>query len=121
MKKDQLHNKHELKEFRKRLRNHGTAAEATLWTLLKGKQVEGRKFWRQYSLGDYILDFYCNSERLCIELDGAGHFTVAGLEYDEVRTAFLNSHNIRVVRFENNKVFKHPEAVDEVIKRHFKP
>jgi len=121
MKKDQLYNKHELKEFRKRLRNHGTAAEAMLWTLLKGKQLAGRKFRRQYSVGNYILDFYCTSERLCIELDGADHFTAAGFEYDEERTTFLNSHDIRVVRFENEEVFKHPEAVLEEIKRHFAP
>ncbi|MGK7390707.1 MAG: DUF559 domain-containing protein [Candidatus Cyclobacteriaceae bacterium M2_1C_046] len=40
----QVNNRKELKGFRKELRNNGTAAEATLWTHLKGRQLEGRKF-----------------------------------------------------------------------------
>jgi very-short-patch-repair endonuclease len=116
---EQLNNKPELKEFRKALRNHSTSAEATLWTHLKGKQLEGRKFRRQFSVGNYILDFYCTSEKLCIELDGAEHFTQEGLERDEERTAFLNSHGIRVIRFENIEIFKDIEAVLEVIKNNF--
>ncbi|UII24020.1 endonuclease domain-containing protein [Fulvivirga ligni] len=119
MKKEQLYNKPELKEFRKNLRTNGTAAEATLWKVLKNKQLEGRKFRRQYSVGNYILDFYCTSERLCIELDGADHFTVSGYEYDKERTAYLNSHNIRVIRFENKEVFDHLDALLEEIKRNF--
>lgn len=119
MKKEQLYNKQELKEFRKKLRTNGTAAEATLWMVLKNKQLEGRKFRRQYSVGNYILDFYCTSERLCIELDGADHFTARGYEYDKERTTYLNSHNIRVIRFENREVFDHLDAVLEEIKRNF--
>ena len=121
MKKESLYNKPVLKKFRKELRNNGTSAEATLWTMLKNKQLEGRKFRRQYSVGYYILDFYCTSERLAIELDGAGHFTSAGFESDRKRTAFLNSHNIRVIRFENRDIFEHPEAVLENIKQNFSP
>ena len=120
MKKEQLYNKPELKEYRKKLRNDGTAAEAVLWTMLKNKQLEGRKFRRQYSVGNYILDFYCTRERLCIELDGADHFTSSGFEYDEERTAYLNSHDIRVIRFENVDIFNNSEAVLEEIKRNFK-
>ncbi len=119
MKHEQLYNKPGLKELRKKLRNNGTAAEATLWTMLNNKQLEGRKFRRQYSVDKYILDFYCTSERLCIELDGADHYTTAGFAYDQERTVYLNSQNIRVIRFENQEVFKHPEAVLEEIKRHF--
>lgn len=88
--------------------------------MLKNKQLGGRKFRRQYSVGNYILDFYCTSERLCVELDGAGHFTSAGFEYDQKRTESLQSHHIRVIRFENKEVFDHIEAVLEEIKRHFK-
>ncbi|WP_255518216.1 endonuclease domain-containing protein [Fulvivirga sp. M361] len=79
MKKEPLYNKPELKKFRKELRNNGTSAEATLWTMLKNKQLEGRKFRRQYSVGYYILDFYCTSERLAIELDGAGTLLLPAL------------------------------------------
>lgn len=102
------------------MRSEGTAAEATFWVLLKNKQLEGRRFRRQYSVGNYILDFYCTSERLCVALDGADHFTTAGYEYDEERTAYLNRHDIHVIRFENKEVFENPEAVPEEIKCPFK-
>lgn len=62
-----------LRFFRKALRHNLTPAEAKLWTLLKGSQLAGRKFRRQHSVGNFILDFYCPSERLAIELDGAVH------------------------------------------------
>jgi very-short-patch-repair endonuclease len=50
-------NKPELKEYRKSLRNHSTPAEKALWNILKNKKVKGRKFRRQYSIGNYIADF----------------------------------------------------------------
>ncbi len=73
--KEQINNRPELKVFRKALRNNSTAAEATLWKMIKGKKLKGRKFRRQFSVEKFILDFYCPSEKLAIELDGAGHFT----------------------------------------------
>lgn len=120
MSKRQINNKTELKEFRKKLRNNGTPAEAFLWRYLKNKQLEGRKFRRQFSVGNYILDFYCPSEKLCVELDGADHFTSAGFEYDQERTAFLNAQGIKVIRFENKIVFDCTEHVLETIKSNFK-
>ncbi|MGK7390705.1 MAG: endonuclease domain-containing protein [Candidatus Cyclobacteriaceae bacterium M2_1C_046] len=115
----QVNNRKELKGFRKQLRNNGTAAEATLWTHLKGRQLQGRKFRRQFSVENYILDFYCPSENLAIELDGYYHFTSAGFEYDEIRTKFLNTKGIKVIRFENSEVFDALESVLEIIKSNF--
>lgn len=117
--KDQINNRPALKQFRKELRNNSTSAEATLWKFLKGKQLEGRKFRRQHSVENYILDFYCPSEKLAIELDGADHFTSAAYEYDLERTAVLESHGIKVIRFENCEVFESMEAVLEMIKNNF--
>jgi very-short-patch-repair endonuclease len=54
-------------------RNRSTSAEAALWEMLKSKKLEGRKFRRQYSIGSYIVDFCCPSEKLIIELDGDPH------------------------------------------------
>jgi very-short-patch-repair endonuclease len=117
----QINNRLALKQKRKDLRNNLTPAEAKLWMLVKSKQLDGRKFRRQHSVGNYILDFYCTSEKLAIELDGAHHFTEDGMKYDEVRTAYLNSVGIRVVRFENRLVFDDPEFVLREVKRHFLP
>jgi len=110
----QLNNIKVLKDFRKELRINLTPAEAVLWKYLKGKQLEGLKFRRQHSIGFYILDFYCPAEKLAIELDGAHHYTSAGIAYDEERTIFLNSLGIQVIRFENKEVF---EFTSEVIER----
>jgi very-short-patch-repair endonuclease len=119
MDKRQINNRPILKKFRKDLRNNLTSAEATLWKFLKGKQLEGRKFRRQFSVENYILDFYCPSEHLAIELDGAHHFTAAGQEYDTERTKVLNGHGITVIRFENKEVFEALEGVLEKIKGSF--
>jgi very-short-patch-repair endonuclease len=84
---------------------------------LKNSQIEKKKFRRQHSVGPYVLDFYCPSERLCIELDGAGHFTDGGYEYDTARTEYLDAHDIFVIRFENKDVFENTEGVLEEIRR----
>jgi very-short-patch-repair endonuclease len=78
---------------------------------LRRRQLGGRRFRRQFGVGPYILDFYCPSERLAIELDGAGHADPAVRAYDDWRTAALGRAGIRVIRFENREVFEHPEAV----------
>jgi very-short-patch-repair endonuclease len=116
----QLNNLKHLKHYRRDLRNNLTPAEAALWKLLKSKQLEGIKFRRQHSVGNYILDFYCTTERLAIELDGAHHFTEEGIKYDEERTAYLNSVDIRVIRFENKLVFDDPEYVLKEIRSNIK-
>lgn len=114
-----INNKPELKEFRQQLRNNATSAEGTLWKFLKGKQLKGRKIRRQFSVGNYILDFYCPSEKLAIELDGAAHFTPEGQIKDEERTLFLNDQGIKVIRFENVDVFDNLNGVLEVICENF--
>ena len=116
----QIHNRKELESRRKSLRKNSTAAEAMLWSLLKNKQLDGRKFRRQHSVDRYILDFYCPSERLAVELDGEHHFTPAGTVYDDKRTRYLESLNIRVIRFENEEVFQSPEGVLIEIRKWFK-
>ena len=98
-------NKSELKSVRKDLRNNGTSAEATLWELIKGKQIDGLKFRWQHSVGPYILDFYCPQFRLSIELDGEVHSTSVAMDYADNRARFLiNEKDIWVIRFENREI-----------------
>ncbi len=108
------------KKFRKQLRNNLTPAEATLWTHLQKKQLAGRKFRRQHSIGKYVVDFYCPAEKLVIELDGADHYTPAGSDYDDKRDAYLKSLGLKVIRFENLEVFNYLDAVLEEITGNFK-
>jgi very-short-patch-repair endonuclease len=81
----QIFNRGYLKKARRDLRKNLTPAEATLWLMLKNKQLEGRRFRRQFSIGNFIVDFYCPSEKLVIELDGANHFTNSGSNADFIR------------------------------------
>src|SRR5690554_1217459 len=114
-----LSNLPHLKTFRKELRNNLTPAEATLWTMLKGKALEGRKFRRQHSVANYILDFYCPEEQLAIELDGQGHFEANQAEYDYERDLVLKHTGIKVLRFENNGVWENPQGVLQAIRDEF--
>jgi very-short-patch-repair endonuclease len=75
------------------------------------RKTDRKKFRRQHSVGNYILDFYCATERVAIELDGAHHFTEEGMKYDEARTKYLNSLNIKVMRFENSRVLENVKSV----------
>ena len=115
--KGRTHNLTELTAQRKRLRNNSTSAEAMLWSMLKSRQL-GVKFRRQFSVEQYVLDFYSPEINLCIELDGAPHFTYSGSDYDYERTEYLRTHhNIRTLRFENREFFHFPEEVLGTIKR----
>jgi len=57
-----------------------TKAETLLWIELKGKNIEGLKFRRQYSIEAYVVDFYCPALKLAIEVDGATHVTDEEIE-----------------------------------------
>ena len=117
MQKD--HNRNHLLFFRKKLRNSGTSAEAELWKHISNKKLEGRKFRRQHSVGNYILDFYCPSEKLAIELDGEDHYWQEGIDEDVKKELFLQGHSIRVLRFENKWVFQDLEYVLKTIAKAF--
>jgi Uncharacterized protein conserved in bacteria len=116
---NKLYNLPHLKQFRKDLRKDATEAEQVLWQLLRNGALDGRKFRRQHSIGGYILDFYCVSEKLSIELDGEGHFTEEGKAYDTERTAYLKECGIRELRFENFQVINEREDVLRSIRECF--
>jgi len=106
------------KELRKSLRNNATSAERLLWKALQGKQLDGFKFRRQHSIGNYILDFFCPSANLAIELDGESHYTPEAQEYDRIRDNFLTNVGIRVIRYHNHDVFDNLTGVLEDIRQH---
>ncbi|MCJ7527987.1 MAG: endonuclease domain-containing protein [Methyloceanibacter sp.] len=70
-------------------------------------------FRRQHPVGRYVLDFYCPSIRLAVELDGDDHASRAA--HDETRTRFLNGKGIHVVRFSNRDVWSNLKGVREAI------
>jgi len=95
----------------KRLRRRQTAAECRLWSLLRDKKLGGYKFRRQHVLLNYIVDFFCFSENLIIELDGPIHNTQKVREYDHRREALLKANGYRILRFKNKEVFQEEAKV----------
>ncbi len=118
-KRVRINNLPHLKTFRRELRNNLTPAESKLWKVVQNKNFEGRKFRRQQSVGNYILDFYCPSEKLAVELDGEVHFEDNARAYDRERRLFLEFYGIKVLRFENKRVFEDLEWMLDVIKNNF--
>ena len=114
-----LNNRVALKLRRRELRSSLTPAEARLWTALQHRKLEGRKFRRQHSFGQFVLDFYCPSEKLAIELDGAAHDSEQADAADRRRDGFLASAGIRVVRYENRAVMGNLEGVLQHIRGYF--
>ena len=100
---------------RRRLRKAMPTAEVILWSRLQGRQVVGKKFRRQYSVGPYFIDFYCVEVRLAVELDGDTHFTSEARSYDRERQQFIESFGIRFLRFTNVDVYENLDGVLEVI------
>ena len=117
--KTQINNLPYLKEKRIYLRKNMTSAELVLWEMLKEKKICGRKFRRQHSIGNYIADFYCSSEKLIIELDGQHHFSEEGIEKDIDRDLHLSLMGKKVIRFENHQVLNNLTDVLKQIKAQF--
>ena len=107
----QLFNQHETLEKRRKLRNSAPEAESRLWQQLKGKRVGGYKFRRQFSVGFYILDFYCPTLKLAIEIDGPSHDSEDAQEYDAIRQRTIEALGIRFLRFANADVYDRLEGV----------
>ena len=102
------HNK-KLTPVAKKLRKNMTKEERRLWyDFLRGYPV---RFLRQKVIGDYVVDFYCASAKLVVELDGSQHYEADGAAKDKVRTEFLQTFDLRVLRFGNHDVLQNFEGV----------
>ena len=80
------------------LRRQMTLPEVLLWRALKGRKLDGLHFRRQHPFGSYILDFYCDVAKLCIEVDGYTHGTGDHPRRDERRDAWLAEQGVRTLR-----------------------
>ncbi|MEK7535540.1 MAG: DUF559 domain-containing protein [Patescibacteria group bacterium] len=98
-----IYNKNVFKDRRRELRRNQTKTEKLLWQQLRNNKV-GTKFWRQYSVGPYILDFYSPKLKLAIELDGEYHSTPDQMIYDKERESYLLGLGIRTLHFRNGEV-----------------
>lgn len=107
-----LYNKQTFKKIRQKLRNDMPKPEQILWYYLRGKNFKGYKFRRQYGIGNYVLDFYCTKLRLAIEIDGDSHFENDQARFQDLeRGVYLDSQNIRVLRFTNKEISNNIDGV----------
>ncbi len=88
----------------RRLRRTMTDAERILWSKLRNRQLENQKFRRQHRLGPYVLDFYCPSKRLVIEVDGGQHYTHKGKLRDEKREEYLTKCGLIILRYSDKDI-----------------
>lgn len=90
-----------------------TDAELRFWSRVRRKQVKGLQFYRQKNIGNYIVDFYCPSAKLIVEIDGGQHFSEEGSCNDVARDAYLMSLGFTVLRFTNSEVLRNTDGVIE--------
>jgi len=93
------------------MRKNLTPPEARLWNALRGRAVDGLKFRRQHPIGPFILDFYCVSARLAVEVDGATHTLGDNPQYDDRRDLWLERRGITVLRIEARYVLDRLDVV----------
>ena len=91
-----------------------TDPERKFWSLVRNNRL-GVKLRRQVPFGPYIVDFFCFSAKLVVELDGSQHHTLEGKEYDFHRDEFLKAHGMTVLRFSNKEFFVNRDGVLRVI------
>jgi len=102
-------------QMARKLRRRETQAEKVLWSKVCSNQL-GAKFRRQHPLYDYVVDFYCHSHALVIEVDGPVHDNSEAKFNDSVRSKALEKFNVEVMRFTNDEVLLDIEEVMRKIK-----
>jgi very-short-patch-repair endonuclease len=100
------------------LRKTMTKAETKLWHHLQNNQFQGLKFRRQHPINRFIVDFYCHSLKLVVEIDGDVHLQEIQQERDENRTYELEELGLKVIRFENKSVMSNIAGVLQDIEKH---
>ena len=113
-----INNLQYLKERRKELRNNPTKYEELLWKRLVNKKLDGLKFRRQHSLNHYIVDFYCATYKLIVEVDGEIHNHPENQANDRIRDKELKDLGYHTLRFTNQQVELDIESVIKAIQNY---
>lgn len=103
----------------KELRKNMTPAEKKLW--YGYLRTFNFKVLRQRPIDYFIVDFYCPTLKLVIEVDGESHYTNEGKYYDRQRTQRLESYGIKVIRYTNQQILDDFESVCNEIYRSIPP
>ena len=100
-----------------RLRREMTDSERSLWARLRGKQILNVQFYRQKSIGSYIVDFYASQAKIVVEVDGSQHKETDQEQKDIQRDIYLKNEGLYILRFNNLQVLQELDSVMEVIYR----
>jgi len=98
------------------LRATMTPAEREFWDMVRNRRMCGLKFRRQQIIDGFIVDFYCDSLGLCVEIDGGVHDYGERKEYDQNRDEALCRRVLKILRFTNDEVLKNRDYVVERLK-----
>ena len=99
----------------RKLRDEPTGSEVIFWSLLK-QHFSNYRFKRQHPVSQYIADFYCHKLKLVIEIDGGIHLSNEAKNNDKIRDEFMQSLDLKIIRFTNDEVSKNWEVVVEKLK-----
>jgi very-short-patch-repair endonuclease len=100
-------------KLQRRLRDDMTDSERRLWSMLRSRQIENRKFRRRHPYERFILDFVGLDIGLVIEVDGGRH---AGSATDRERDRFLQGAGFTVLQLWNHDVLENLDGVSKAIR-----
>ena len=106
---------------RRKLRNEMTYCEKIVWLQLRIKQM-GVRFLSQFSIDNYVIDFYCPKLKLAVEVDGDIHNDPEQIEYDKQRQSYLEKYGFEFIRISNLEINQNPNKafsiIEEKIEKH---
>lgn len=106
-----VYNRESEKYKRRMLRKNMPQPEVILWSKLKEKGLDSYRFRRQYSVGKFVIDFYCPKLKLAVEVDGDSHFVEGSNERDRERQKIIETFGITFLRFTNKEINENIDGV----------
>jgi very-short-patch-repair endonuclease len=101
----------DLKEHARMMRNNSTKGEIKFWCELLRNKKSGYQFYRQKTILNYIVDFYCARLKLVIEIDGTSHLDKR--EYDKMRDNDLKTLGLKILRYDDLQVINNFEMIEK--------
>lgn len=86
-----------------------------MWIFLRSRNTRRQKFRRQYSVDSYVIDFYCPSLKLAIEIDGGIHEKEDQKKYDAERQKYIEAFGIRFMRIKNEEIMNDMDKVMKAV------
>lgn len=105
-------------ERSRELRKDMTEAETVFWEMVRDRRMSGLKFRRQQIIDGFIVDFYCDSLGLCVEIDGGVHETEEQKNYDKLRDEALAIRSLKILRLKNEEVLGDKDSVYQSISQY---